>query len=919
MFRLFVPLASLLIMLATVAWFWTGKPLADMAHGVPVELPSNLQRINQHHTLPLKYQAGVVEHWLDDSRLITIGGQLEQKFKIDVCEQRRFLLSPSIAPKPIFIGLDFSQIQSLLHAEKKFKQHMHDYLHGPILDKKGGDDDLPGFFISSDNAFGVLVINPIEEVQLLSDKYYDEMGRYTFVSNDKFTLVMERVEQKNCQFGLLNIDVYKHVPFSTEMHYWLNNADSWSAGNVKPGFYPAQNTVTYGITSLNQHMQSCGLMKLEGDRWRFASRYFYTEKHTVGQFNAEKSAHCQKVLATFYHTPAGEVLRNRALATEEIAKSIAAVALPADVNVKAFSGVQPVKLSLGDISNYQDLFYRDSNHQSLIWHKVLKEQVSFSFNAPDKAFYLYVLGRDVTITGATFLETSDQCIKGLCQQAGDVTLYYLKPTRSKVSIKANGVRQALSPILKKRTIKLGEKPSLHAFNDTTDNGGEEKFSVVDRNGKKLETKDIPHLLAPYAGRINRSMGNNIMLTIDKAMQSEVSQKLNEYINAMDEKPSFATVSVANANGELLVLAQTPQASNETNYQRAGYIQATKPIHSPLTFLAAYHDDSQRFVSGSVFKLLSALLIAEKLGGNHPMVKGLTFQDWKNIKNDTLMNPEFGCFPIQQESCAVNGLSNFIFNGEKQTIYNRTYDREGNLKHSSSAYGLKEAIRDSLNTYFAFMVNKVAKEPFYWQSAFGNDGYANTSPLRQFISQFGFYKPLRLDAGLLGDAALNSVLNVPASKLRHYNVESQFWRAAVGEQNRVTALQVAQFTLAIAKQRLVPLSLLKSVDGRQAKVSTNPINVKQTSFELVQEAMLLAGKNYKALKELPFDIYAKSGTGEISKKHNNAWMTAYVNRQNPVVITCQIGQVTGTGGDLCGRLIAELLKGEVFIPALRLDS
>ncbi|MDT0604315.1 penicillin-binding transpeptidase domain-containing protein [Thalassotalea castellviae] len=912
MLRLFVPLFTLVITLTAATWFWAGKPTANTTLLTHIELPASLQKINQNHTLPLQYQSGHNELWFDDARLITLGGQFQQEYKIDICEQRRFLLPPNIAPKPLFVGLDFSQIQSLLHNEKKFKSQIHDYLHGPILDKSGSDEDLPGVIISSEYGFS---IKAIEQVKVITDTQRDDFTEFAFVSNDKFTLVLQQIDKKTnklgCTLGILSIRVYKHSLHANIMHYWLNDNNNWIKGNVKEGLYPAQNQMKYGIQSLNQYMQQCGLMKLDGDRWQFASRYFYTEKLTSGQFNAEKSAHCQKVLAAFYHTPAGEVLRNRALATEEIAKSIAAVALPADVNVKAFSGVQPVKLSLGDISNYQDLFYRDSNHQSLIWHKVLKEQVSFSFNAPGKAFYLYVLGRDVTITGATFLETSDQCIKGLCQQAGDVTLYYLKPTSSKVSIKANGVRQALSPILKKRTIKLGEKPSLHAFNDTTDNGGEEKFSVVDRNGKKLETKDIPHLLAPYAGRINRSMGNNIMLTIDKAMQNVVSQKLNEYINAMDEKPSFATVSVANANGELLVLAQTPQASNETNYQRAGYIQATKPIHSPLTFLAAYHDDSQRFVSGSVFKLLSALLIAEKLGGNHPMVKGLTFEGWKKAQGETLMNPELGCFPTQQESCVANGLSNFIFNGEKQTIYNRTYDREGNLKHSSSAYGLKEAIRDSLNTYFAFMVNKVAKEPFYWQSAFGNDGYANTSPLRQFISQFGFYKPLRLDAGLLGDAALNSVLNVPASKLRHYNVESQFWRAAVGEQNRVTALQVAQFTLAIAKQRLVPLSLLKSVDGRQAKVSTNPINVKQKSFELVQEAMLLAGKNYKALKELPFDIYAKSGTGEISRKHNNAWMTAYVNRQNPVVITCQIGQVTGTGGDLCGRLIAELLKSEVF--------
>jgi hypothetical protein len=915
MLRLFVPLFTLVITLTAAVWFWAGKPTANTMLLTPVELPKSLQQINQNHTLPLQYQSGFNEHWFDGSRLITVGGKFQQEYKIDVCEQIKYLHSP----KPLFIGLDYPQIQSFFNDVKKFKTRMHDYIHSPILDKKDSENDLPGFFISSDHSVNLLVVNPIEDIQVISDKDYDEMGEFTFISNEKFTLVIERVNKTNCQLGMLNIRVYKHVLISPQMHYWLDHNNSWSAGIVNEGIYPAQDQIRYGIASLNQHMQNCGLMKLDEARWQFASRYFYTDKQTSGQFNGEQSVHCQKVLATFYHTPAGEVLRNRALAEQNAMKPIAAIALPDNVNVSSLSSDRPVKITMGDISHYQTLFYRDINHESFIWHKAHQEQVDFSFNAPDSAFYLYVLGRDVVIDGATVLQKNDQCVKDLCEQLNDVSLYYLKPTSPQITIRVNGLSQANSPVLKKQRLELGEKPRIHTFIDSSEISVANEFTVLDRNSEKLTVEDIPHLLAPYSGRINAAMGNNIMLTINKSMQRTVSQDLKLFVDKMAEKPEFATVSIADANGELLVLAQTPQVNTETNYQRAGYIQSTRPINSPLTFLAAYHDDSQRFVSGSVFKLLSALLIVEKLGVNHPMVKGLTFHSWKKMRDKTLMNPEFGCFPIIEKSCVSHGLNNFIFEGKKQTIYNRMYDLEGNLKHQESTYGLKQAIRDSLNTYFAFMVDKAAQEPFYWQSAFGKNGYELTSPLRHFISQFGFYAPLRLDAGLLGEAAVGSVLTVPASKLKHYTVQSHFWRAAVGEQNRVTALQVAQFTLAIARQRLVPLSLFKSVDNKEAEVSTTSLNIKSESFELVQDAMLLAGSNYKALKDLPFDIYAKSGTGEVSEKRNNAWMTAYVNKQNPVVITCQIGQVKETGGDLCGRLIAELLQNKALIPALGLGS
>lgn len=909
MLRLFVPLFTLVIALTAAAWFWAGKPSAQHTINTLAGLPKPLQMLNKTQTLDLAYQPGIAEHWIDNSRIITLGGKFEREYNIYVCEQRKYLRSP----KPLYVGLDFLQIKRLHQDKSKFNTVMYEYLHDPILDKQDSEQDLPGVVITSD---GELSIAAEEEITLLTDTQFDEFEQWAFASNDKFTLVIRKQADTECDYGILNIAVYRHVSNATNMLFWLNHFDDqqansdWSFGQVKAGYYPIQKNTRYGIQSLAEHMQSCRLMVLEHDRWQFASRYYYTDKIVKNKFDAKQSGHCRKVLATFYHTPAGEVLRNRALAAEQENKPVIALALAENTNVKASFNNQPVKVAQGSLSHFQNLYYTSAGHDSYSWHKVRSEEVHFSFLSSSKPFYLYVLGRNVTITGATVVEVSDQCIKGLCEQAGDVTLYHIKPSAKEVFIEAQGILPAKSPLLKQATTRLAAKPDVTVITNQSAPETNQTFTVFDRKGKILEVSDIPHLLAPYSGRINPAMGDKITLTIDKYMQQVVTERLAQYLASIDEKLTFATISIASENGELLALAQSPQLSNDTHFARAGYIQSTLPVKSPLTFWAGYHDDSNSFVSGSVFKLLSALLITEKLGHEHPMVQGLSYKEWERIQDVTQMNPEFGCFPVIDQACVVNGLSNFVFEGEKQTIFNRMKK----AKHTDSVYGLKHAVRDSLNTYFAFMVDKVASEPFYWQSAFGPDGYELTSPLRHFVSQFGFYSPLRLDAGLLEEKADNSVLSVPASKLQHYTAQSQFWRAAVGEQNKVTALQVAQFTLAIAKGELIPLSLLKSVDGKQANVEAVPLNIKAQSFKFIRESMLLAGKNYTALKDIPYDIYAKSGTGEVGEK-NNAWMTAFVNKENPVVITCQISQVTGTGGELCGNLIKFLLQDQSEIPAL----
>lgn len=932
-------LSTLLAILATL-WFWQGLP-EDVDNALALkELPQSLQHLNLEQTLELPYQSGIQTRQIGNEQLTLIGGQFEQRFSVCEKASAKDHQDKITASHYIYVGLELAQLKAL---DKDFsvKKTFINRVQNPIIDQSNTSYDIPGFAIKYNENTGHSIKLLEANVQLIVDNieaYDDEPNfiKHGFISNDDFTIVATKKQISRCKFNEFDFDIYRHSQGSNDFVYFLDDFTNLNSehvkGSITAGSYPPPSITKYGVQSLVEQMQACEQIKEEDGEWQYASRYHYNNQTPLDGFSPIKTEHCKKVLATFYHTPAGNVVRKRAVKISNYAKPLIAISGDNLVNVAATHNEQPLAIKQKPLSLYQNLLIKNEDiNKKMLWHKVHQDKATFTLPPLEQPTSIYILGKNISVSGTKVLARSEQCFNSLCDKKSDVTWLKLAPTSGEVIIEVSGILQT-APLLQQNIAQLTDKPSLQHSNcnqvckaeraERIANGEVNKFSVVDRNNQKLSVADIPHLLAPRGGRINAAMGNNIQLTIDKSTQESVQSILEDYMSEIEIDAAFATLSIVNADGEILALAQTASVNENINYEREGYQQSYRPFDSPLTFKAAYHDGSSNYVSGSVMKLLSALMITDELGINHPYIKGMSFDQWYQQRHKTQMNPKLGCYPTYKSRCVKNSISNFTGPTGISTIKKYTIDK---YIDKSVKYGLKEATRDSLNSYFSFMVSKVANEPIYEHLAFGEGSYAKSSKLRDFISQFGFYSPLKLDAGLLGGHEKNTVFYVPASQLSHTK-EEQFWRAAVGEQNKVTALQVAQFTLAIANKKLTPLTLLKSIDDETAKLEKQSLNIKPEAFNLVQSAMKLAAKKYDSFKDLPphISLYAKTGTGEIGKKDeykkslNNVWMTAYINPESPVVMTCQISQVKGLS-TLCAKLINKLLENADKIPALGLAS
>ncbi len=938
-------IGALVLALVATLWFLAGLPdSVDIAPPVN-ELPSALQPLNAIEPLDLQYHPGLKTQRVGQHYLSLIGGTFEQRFNIDLCQVTlRGVKTPEYkqgipkASKYMYVGLSLAQIQAR-DSSYTDKTKLIDDVRAPILDQPNTAYDLPGFAIKGDKnqSYNIKLIE--KNMSLITDSialdYIDanedavaNMVKHAFVSNDNFTVVLKKQTDYYCDIGQFTVDVYRHQAQAEKLVYYLDDTADINSelkqSKVIAGHYPPPSITKYGVQSLVENMTACQQIKEIKGQWTFASRYHYNSQTPLDDFDPIQSKHCQKVLATFYHTPAGNVVRKRAHKLFNYAKPLIAITGEGLVDVSAQFNKRPVMIEHSPLSLYQNILmaYDDLNKKS-VWHKVYQGKASFVLPALAKQTNVYVLGKDIQVSGTKILAQSKQCFKSLCDASSDVMKLSLAATTRAVTITASGIKQTV-PLLQQNVVQLGDKPSIqHAIcndeckaqkADRVSADHDTKFTVVDRNNETLTIDDAPHLLAPRGGRVNSSMANKVQLTIDKQAHKRLQDILDEYMLDSELEAKFATLTMVNAQGEILALAQTPQLKNDTNFERAGYEQAYRPFDSPLTFKAAYHDGSSNYVSGSVMKLLSSLLITNELGAEHPFIKGLTSKQWYKLRHQTQMNPKMPCYPSIDARCAKKHIKNFI---GPRGIY--TIDNHSNQQ----SYGLKQALRDSRNSYFAFMVSKVGNEPLYNQQAFGKDGFSQSSKLRHFVSQFGFYAPLKLDAGLLGEDINSTVFITPASELS-YKKEEQFWRGAVGEQNKVTALQVAQFTLAIANEKLIPLSLLKSLDDKKANINPQVLNIKPESYNFVQDAMALAGGNYNSIKSLPEGIsfYAKSGTGEITAKNkhskslNNVWMTSYIHPDSPIVLTCQIASVKGVS-TLCAKLIEKVFSNADKIPALKL--
>jgi hypothetical protein len=692
-------------------------------------------------------------------------------------------------------------------------------------------------------------------------------------------------------------------------------------GDVQAGDYFRDYEQLDGVSALATAALECGAVyqEAEGEPWRVASRYQMSDLPAINRnprFVASK--HCRGVLKALYSTNNGTVVRERVKRLNHSQAPLVAVKLaePAPLLVTRVVNGAPLSPVAGALPGGREaLLYTNPNETTGSWLQG-DEAIELSASTA-KPLSLYVVGHAQVQQGEV-ISRENLCIKRLCEK-GDVELLSLKPS-AKGQIQLAIQPLATKPfLLQEQTIRLdapqtaAEKMPLSLPVATV---RKVPYEVVDRKGVSLDEYAIPQLVGRWTGApIPLEASEPRAVTLDLAFHQQIQEQISEFLKTLPEHAQRqASFSVANAQGEILALAQWPLVSPGQNLERLAFINQTNPAGSPLTLQAAYQNGSQQNVSGSVFKLVSALYMADLPAE----MTRKTLTAWQAGEHQQQgFDPYARCYPFIKLACAKGAINIFSHQGMALTLANRMQ------RHGDASYGVAEAIRDSNNSYFAWgeeqaLPSHLIDQNYIAAQSLGQGDLLN--PVLNLADQLGFRHELAIPGGS------------SRSEFGSINSRAKLWRFAVGEQNKVTALHVLQMTLAIAKGEFQPLGVLL---GEQGTAQALPIS--EQAFAEVRHGMAMAAASYGALK--PFlsaladsgvTLRAKTGTGSFvavgedgaERDLHNTYLTGYLHsvQSQPLVFTCRISHVDQLAGEVCGALVARLMPLLVsqFDPSLQVQ-
>jgi len=361
-------------------------------------------------------------------------------------------------------------------------------------------------------------------------------------------------------------------------------------------------------------------------------------------------------------------------------------------------------------------------------------------------------------------------------------------------------------------------------------------------------------------------GNNLTLTIDAALQSELSRRISEQLAHLPNSTGAAAVVLDPRSGSILALASQPSYSSNafiTGQSDEEYQDLINDPKNPLFFRTI----SGEYPSGSVIKPIIAAAALEEgivnskttfLSTGGVSVGPWFFPDWK---------------------AGGHGVTD-----------------------------VKKAIAESVNTFF-YLVG-------------GGDNVTTTGlgveRIREYGERFGLSHPLGID--LLGEAS-----GFLPSKQWKEDTKGEPWyigdtyHLSIGQGDLlVTPLQVASYTATIANGGTLYQPYLvnevKDSTGRiisqHAKKILSSGFVSPANIQIVREGMRsgVTSGSSQQLASLPFTTAGKTGTAQFgadSKTH--AWFTAFAPYENPEIVITVLVEAGGEGHAAALPIAKEILS------------
>jgi len=605
-------------------------------------------------------------------------------------------------------------------------------------------------------------------------------------------------------------------------------------------------------------------------------------------------------------------------------------------------------------------------------------ELKLHFNQPatgTEQYRLLVIGRSIKLTNGRLLASQPRCMTERCT-----------PTRQlartlDVSPRAGALelRLQLQPLNARQALALYQsdhqpvqvRSGKPVWNDPpliVASGQQARASVTlrDRNGELIWQNfdsslpavggylDPLYGLSPahersLAGMLSRLGHQGISsvdaeLTLDSALQQQVRDALQQRVLKNEHPDRVGSVVMMDADsGEILAASSFPEVPEAIDWPDLHALDASDYRRSPLRPRMFQHDGYSYNAPGSVFKLVVSLALERAAKTDPELTKVLEGLDMAALdKAGKLDGYNFSsradCYPAQKgcysartrwpsSSLKEHPILNFRKNGIFETPRNM-------LQPGETTYGLTEAIRDSLNTWFAWQADRSDQTLLSAKGAFGMaharamtpEGLDQQRPIMAMVRDLGFLDATRLDAGLLPDNyrwRSGDLLMATPSRLDPLESRLNVRQAAIGLRMQVTPLHIAQLAATLATGKQVRGRLLSELNGEKAEpVDAEPLDVELIRIHAGMKAVPEVGtaklafrpKQYAGLRER---IYLKTGTAPVrsnsqsqGKSLNTAWLTGWLEPPEEggrkIAFACMLGYSKLTGGKDCGPLIAGIL-------------
>lgn len=403
-------------------------------------------------------------------------------------------------------------------------------------------------------------------------------------------------------------------------------------------------------------------------------------------------------------------------------------------------------------------------------------------------------------------------------------------------------------------------------------------------------------------------------------------------------------------GDILAVIDSPEPPQGVTWADLYHFAIGQPRRSPLRIWAWQHDGGRLHPAGSAFKLVDALLLEQEATRRPELaatLAGPSGADWAQwpLARTYDFAPDAACYPARAAGCAPwarrpavrydgparPAVHNFRGATGAQTLLERMQ------RHGDARYGLAQALRDSLNTWFAWLVEATdatllddpAAPGLASVRALTPDALRGARPLLDIAARLGFGVARDLDGGLLpaGSIEPGDLLRTTASTLDPITSRTEVRLAALGFRMQVTPLQLAEVAAAIATGRRVAPRLLAELNGRPAGDPEGAaLGIATDRIRQGLRLVASAGTARAAFADPRFDrlrpfLYVKTGTADLDETGTvqNAWLVGWLEpgalpgESRRLAFACLISHVAGTGGEECGPVVADWLAALAAAP------